>query len=310
MPNRSLAIRSNSSRLRSAPFRLIRNTLAILRADCEQARGPRLRAHLSETAETGKTFRVSFRAMPNVKLTLEYDGTDFVGWQIQAEGRTVQEELEKGLAKLLGHEVRVVGAGRTDSGVHAWGQVASFETHRQLPRDAYLKGLNTLLPKDLAAVEMEEVPPEFCARRSASKKRYVYRISNRPVRSPLRRRTHWELFRPLDVAAMREAAVHFLGRHDFAAFRAANCQAPTTVRELFRLDVEAVRDEIVLTFEATAFLKHMVRNIAGTLVEVGQGKRRADEMPALLASRDRRLAGETAPAHGLVLERVWYNRSR
>ncbi len=249
--------------------------------------------------------------MPTLKLTLEYDGTDFVGWQIQAEGRTVQEVVEKALAKLLGHEVRVTGSGRTDSGAHAPGQEVSLKTDRELPRDAYLKGLNAILPKDVAVVDVEEVPADFCARRSASKKRYVYRISNRKVRSPLRRRTHWELFRPLDVEAMREAAAHFVGEHDFSAFRAANCQAPTTVRRLFRLDVERRDDdEIVLVFEATAFLKHMVRNITGTLVEVGQGKRRPEEIPALLASRDRRLAGETAPAHGLVLERVWYNRSR
>lgn len=244
----------------------------------------------------------------NIKLTLEYDGTDFLGWQVQAAGRTVQAELEKGLARLLGHEVRVVGAGRTDSGVHALGQVANFRTARHLPRDAYLKGLNGILPRDMAVVDVEEVAPDFCARRSASGKRYVYRISNRPVRSPLRRRTHWEIFRPLDVEAMRAAAIHFVGRHDFAAMRASDCTAPTTVRDLFRLDVDAFGDEIVLAFEATAFLKQMVRNIVGTLVEVGMGKRRPEEMPDLLHSRDRRLAGETAPAHGLVLERVWYNR--
>src|SRR5690606_38553390 len=162
----------------------------------------------------------------NVQLTVEYDGTEYLGWQVQAAGRTGQAELEKGLARLLGHEVRVVGAGRTDSGVHALGQVANFRTARHLPPEAYLKGLNGILPRDLAVVGFEEVPDDFCARRSASKKRYVYRISNRPVRSPLRRRTHWELFRPLDVSAMREAAAHFLGKHDFSAFRASNCQSP------------------------------------------------------------------------------------
>lgn len=252
--------------------------------------------------------RATSEALYNIKLTLEYDGTDFAGWQIQAQGRTVQAVLEKALARLLGHEVRVVGSGRTDSGVHALGQVVSFMTPRKLPRDAYLKGLNTLLPRDVAVVAMEEVPSDFCARRSASKKRYVYCVSNRPVRSPLRRRTHWELFKPLDVAAMREAAAHFLGEHDFESFRGSNCAAKTTRRRIFRLEVEERGDEIVFVLEATAFLKHMVRNIVGTLVEVGQGKRSPAEMPALLAARDRRLAGETAPAHGLFLERVWYER--
>ncbi|MFO7155452.1 MAG: tRNA pseudouridine(38-40) synthase TruA [Pseudomonadota bacterium] len=246
--------------------------------------------------------------MPKLKLTLEYDGTDFVGWQVQPNGRTVQEELEKALRVLLGHDVRVVGAGRTDSGVHATGQVASFRAERSLPRSAYLEGLNGILPHDVAVVDVEEVPEAFCARRWASAKRYVYRISNRPVRSPLRRRTHWEIFRPLDVASMREAAAHFLGRHDFSAFRAADCTAPTTVRELFRLDVLQEDEEIRFVFEATAFLKQMVRNIVGTLVEVGLGKRPPDDPIRLLALRDRRLAGETAPAHGLTLERVWYNR--
>lgn len=249
--------------------------------------------------------------MKTLKLTLEYDGTDFFGWQVQAQGRTVQEEVEKALAVLLGHPVRITGAGRTDSGVHALGQVASFHTERSLPMDAYLKGLGTILPQDVGVVAAEEAPPTFCARRSASGKRYEYRISNRRSRSPLRRRTHWEIFRPLDRGAMREAASHLLGERDFAAFRAANCQAPTTVRRLTRLDVEDRGDEIVLTFEATAFLKHMVRNIVGTLAEVGMGRRSPSSILDLLASRDRVLAGETAPPQGLTLVEVFYGeRSR
>ncbi|WP_050727549.1 tRNA pseudouridine(38-40) synthase TruA [Vulgatibacter incomptus] len=246
--------------------------------------------------------------MRTLKLTLEYDGTDFVGWQVQPNGRTVQEVLEGALARLLGGEsVRVTGAGRTDAGVHALGQVATFRTARELPLQAFEKGLNAILPDDVAVVSAEEVAEGFDARRSASGKRYVYRISNRPGRSPLRRRTHWELFRPLDVEAMQAAADRLLGEHDFSAFRAADCPAKTTVRILRRLDVRAgAAGEIVITAEATAFLKHMVRNLVGTLVEVGLGKREAGTMPALLASGDRRLAGRTAPAKGLVMEEVFY----
>lgn len=246
--------------------------------------------------------------MATWKLTLEYDGTDFVGWQVQPNGRTVQEVVEDGLARLLGHRVRVTGAGRTDSGVHAQGQVASFSTERALPQVAFVRGLNSLLPPDVAVVAAEPVEPTFCARRSATGKRYAYRISNRPLRSPLRRRTHWEVFRPLDVDAMRAAAAHLVGEHDYSAFRAAACQAKNPVRRMWRLSVDAAGDELLLTFEATAFLQHMVRNLAGTLVEVGLGRREAASMPALLASRDRALAGATAPPHGLSLVEVWYGR--
>lgn len=244
--------------------------------------------------------------MATWKLTLEYDGTDFVGWQFQPNGRSVQEVVEAALATLLGHPTRITGAGRTDSGVHAAGQVASFATGRDLPSAAFVQGLNSLLPKDVAVVAAEQVDDAFCARRSARGKRYAYAISNRPGRAPLRRRTHWEVFRPLDVEAMRIAAAQLVGEHDFSSFRAAACQAKNPVRTLWRLSVDASGDELLLTFEATAFLQHMVRNLAGTLVEVGLGKREATSMEALLATKDRTLAGETAPPQGLVLAQVWY----
>lgn len=245
-------------------------------------------------------------SMPTLKLTLEYDGTDFSGWQVQPHARTVQEVVEQALARLLGEPIRVVAAGRTDAGVHAAGQVISFSTEKTLPPAAYLQGMSGLLPEDVAVIDMEEAAPGFDARRWASGKRYVYRILNRPIRSPLHRRTHWVVFPPLDRGAMREAAAHLVGEHDFAAFRAANCSAPTTVRRISRLDVEADGDELCITAEATAFLKHMVRNIVGTLVEVGLGKRKAASLPALLHARDRTRAGQTAPPQGLILEKVYY----
>ena len=244
--------------------------------------------------------------MRTIKLTLEYDGTDFVGWQVQPNGRSVQETVERALATLLKERTPVVGAGRTDAGVHAAGQVCSFRTGRTVPLRAFVLGMNALLPPDVAVVEAEEAPPDFHARHSASGKRYEYRISTRPVRSPLRRRTHWEVHRPLDVAAMRRAAAHLIGEHDFAAFRAADCPARTTRRLLRRFDVDQDGPDLLITVEATAFLKHMVRNLVGTLVEVGLGKRDAASIPTLLASGDRTRAGPTAPPQGLTMARVFY----
>jgi len=244
--------------------------------------------------------------MPRVKLVLEYDGTDYVGWQVQPNGTSVQAVVERALEKLLGVPTPVLAAGRTDAGVHALGQVVAFDAAQALPMKAYVRGLSGLLPPDVVVVAAEEVAPDFDPRRHARGKRYRYRVCNRPVRSPLRRRTHWELFAALDVPAMRAGAVHLLGRHDFSAFRASDCAAKTAVRELWRLDVEAQGDELVVVVEGTAFLKHMVRNLVGTLVEVGRGKRPAGWVAQVLASKDRGQAGPTAPAHGLVMEEVFY----
>jgi tRNA pseudouridine38-40 synthase len=249
--------------------------------------------------------------MPRLKLTLEYDGTRYVGWQVQPNGPSVQATLEDGLARLLGEQVSVVCAGRTDSGVHAAGQVACFDTPRVLPMKAYVRGLNGLLPDDLAVVSAMEVPEGFDPRRWSRGKRYRYRLSNRPTRSPLRRMTHWEVFAPLDVDAMRRAAVHLLGRHDFSAFRAADCQAKHAVRELRSLTVEGQSgDAVSFVVEGTAFLKHMVRNLVGTLVEVGKGRRPEAWVAEVLASRNRKRAGPTAPPQGLVLEEVFYGEGQ
>jgi tRNA pseudouridine38-40 synthase len=241
-----------------------------------------------------------------LKLTLEYDGTDFVGWQVQPNGRSVQEELEKGIERLCGEPVRVTGAGRTDAGVHARGQVASLRAPRDLPMKAWTAGLNALLPDDLACVRAETAPEGFDARRWARGKRYTYTILCTAVRSPLERGRAWEIRRPLDVDAMRRAAPALLGPHDFSAFRAADCPARTTVREIRRLDIRQSGERTEIAAEATAFLKHMVRNIVGTLVEVGHGRRAADSLAALLEGRDRTRAGPTAPAHGLCLDEVFY----
>ncbi len=245
--------------------------------------------------------------MPAVKLILSYDGTRYVGWQVQPNGPSVQAEVERALATLHGAPVRVTAAGRTDAGVHALGQVGSFAVERALPVSAYVKGMNALLPEDVAVRHAEVRDAPFDARRDARGKRYRYRIENGPTRAPLTRLQAWQVFRPLDAAAMREAAAPLLGRHDFSAFRAADCEAHHAVRELRRLDViEAGDGRIEVVAEATAFLKHMVRNLVGTLVEVGLGARAPGSTAALLAGRDRTRAGRTAPPHGLVLEEVFY----
>jgi tRNA pseudouridine38-40 synthase len=242
-----------------------------------------------------------------VKLILSYDGTRFVGWQVQPNGRSVQSEVEKALGTLHKAPRRVTAAGRTDAGVHARAQVVSFPEERPLPLPAYVKGMNALLPEDVAVRSASIERDGFDARRSARGKRYRYVIENAPTREPLGRLHAWQLFGPLDVAAMREAARHLVGRHDFAAFQAADCASDHAVREVRRLDVLGEADgRIEIVVEATAFVKHMVRNIVGTLVEVGQGKREARSIPELVRGRDRREAGRTAPPQGLFLEEVFY----
>jgi tRNA pseudouridine38-40 synthase len=243
--------------------------------------------------------------MARVKLVLEYDGTEFVGWQVQPNGRSVQAVVEGALAELLGEPVKVAAAGRTDSGVHALGQVVGFSTSRALPVKAYAVGLNGHLPADVAVVAAEEVPEAFDPRRWSLGKRYRYSINNRRGRSPLRRRTHWEVFAPLDVEAMRAGARALVGRHDFSAFRASDCQARHPVREVRAVTIAGeAGGALEVEVEGTAFLKHMVRNIVGTLVEVGKGKQSVEWVAEVLASRDRTRAGQTAPAHGLCLVEV------
>jgi len=245
--------------------------------------------------------------MPVVKLTLAYDGTAYVGWQVQPNGPSIQAEVERALSTLHQAPRRVTAAGRTDAGVHARAQVCSFPEAAPLPLKAYVQGLNALLPPDVAVVAASLEPEGFDARRSARGKRYRYRIENRPTRFPLTRTQAWQVFRPLDAGAMRQAAALLQGRHDFAAFQAADCESAHAVRDLRRLEVAGEGlQTIEITAEGTAFVKHMVRNLVGTLVEVGLKRRPAAWAGEVLAGRDRTLAGPTAPAHGLCLDEVFY----
>ena len=245
--------------------------------------------------------------MPRIKLVLEYDGTHYVGWQLQPNGPSIQGRLQRALQELIGAPVDVFAAGRTDSGVHARGQVVAFDSPVNLPLRAYWMGLNGLLPDDVAVVTAEEVDPAFDPRRWAKGKRYVYRISNLRGRTPLRRYSHWEIFQPLNLEAMRQGAAHLIGRHDFSSFRAADCEAKHPIREIStaRFDGSA-GDEITFTVEGTAFLRHMVRNLIGTLVNVGRGKHPSPWVKEVLEARRRDHAGITAPPHGLTLMEVFY----
>jgi tRNA pseudouridine38-40 synthase len=240
-------------------------------------------------------------------MIVAFDGSAYHGWQIQPNGPSIQAEVERALGVVLREPIRITGAGRTDSGVHALGQVASFRTERLVPLKAFTAGVSGLLPRDIAVVGAEEAPEGFDARRSARGKIYRYRIVNRSCRAPLERRFAWEIFRPLDEAAMQRAGDSLLGTHDFSAFRASDCEAMTTRREVRRLEVRREGELLSIEIEASAFLKHMVRNIVGTLVEVGLGKRPVGSVAEVLASGDRSRAGVTAPPQGLCLVKVFYD---
>ena len=247
--------------------------------------------------------------MTRLLLALEYDGTDFCGWQVQDGGRSVQGVVEEAIAKITQESVRISGAGRTDAGVHAQGQCAHFDTQTRLAPLELRRALNAVLPDDVAVARALPVPPDFHARYSALAKTYGYRILRSPTGSPLRRRQTWHLHGPLDLAAMRAAAAPLLGEHDFAAFRGAPGGADPgqgTVRTLSRLEIHSRDGEVQVRAEAPGFLRYMVRNLVGTLVEVGQGRRPLEHAARVLASRDRSRAGPTAPAHGLCLLHVSY----
>jgi len=246
--------------------------------------------------------------VPNFRFTLEYDGAGFAGWQAQAGGeRTVQDSFESAIEQVTGRRLRVAASGRTDAGVHALGQVVSAQIDTELPPVALQRALNQILPDDLAVVSAERAADDFHARRSAVGKLYSYRVWNDPTRSPLRAsRTHW-VPRELDVPAMSKAAEAFVGRHDFAALQAAGSEVESSVRTLARVEIEREPSgELVFWVEGDGFLRHMVRNLVGTLLEVGAGRRPIESIAELLASEDRRQAGPTAPARALTLVRVFY----
>lgn len=241
------------------------------------------------------------------KLIIEYDGSGFHGWQRQKHDRTVQETIENALLRMTRQPVTVIGSGRTDAGVHAKGQVASFQTHARLDEHAFLNGLNSLLPDDVRIRACNPMPENFHARFDVSSKRYRYHILNRPIAPAIGRQFVWHIRKPLNVAAMRQAADVLAGTHDFKSFEGTGSPRAHTVRTVTQSTIQ-IGEGGKLTYDirANGFLRFMVRNIVGTLVEVGLGKRPAEEMVAILASKDRGRAGATAPPQGLFLVDVSY----
>jgi len=237
---------------------------------------------------------------------VEYDGSAFCGWQFQDGVRTVQESVERALSIVADEPVRVVTAGRTDSGVHACCQVIHYESSRDRGQSGWVRGVTSNLPGDVALLWVQGVADEFHARFSAIERRYRYLILNRPIRPTyLAGRVTWE-FRPLDVERMQQATSYLVGRHDFNAYRAKACQAKSPWRELRRLEVVRCGDMVEIKAHANAFLHHMVRNIAGVLMTIGAGEREPDWAGEVLASRERECGGVTAPPQGLYLESVCY----
>lgn len=244
--------------------------------------------------------------MRKILLIIEYDGTAYAGWQVQPNGLAVQEVVEKALAEILGHEVRIHSSGRTDAGVHARGMAAHFQAAADLPLKAFREGVNSLLPQDIAVREVREVPADFHARYSARWKWYRYTIYQNDVRSPLAARTAWYLRGCLDLDLMRAAAEALVGEHDFSAFRSSGCVAKTTVREIFSIEISSDYEWVHIDVRGSGFLKNMVRMIVGTLVDVGKGRRPVEDVAILLGGSAAMSCGQTAPAHGLCLQEVWY----
>jgi tRNA pseudouridine38-40 synthase len=242
-----------------------------------------------------------------IRLVLEYDGTDLCGWQRQLNGPTVQQHVEEALELMLGAPAQVTGASRTDSGVHALGQVAAFRTESSIPAFGFRRGLNGHLPPSIAVIEADEVPESFHPRFDARGKHYRYALLMRQERSPIDRDRAWHVPVPVDIGAMREAAAHLIGEHDFAAFRATGCGAKTTQREITEVTISDIApDRLHIDVRGNAFLRNMVRIVAGTLVDVGHSRLAPSQMAEIITARDRTRAGQTAPAHGLTLVQVFY----
>ena len=241
-----------------------------------------------------------------IALGIEYDGTAYNGWQRQRTGDGVQEHVEKALSQVADQPIEVTCAGRTDTGVHATGQVVHFDSVNERTERSWLLGANTNMPDDIAVVWAQPVSDEFHARFSALTRSYRYVILNSLVRSALNRHRAWWVYQPLDAERMHSAAQAIVGKHDFSAFRAAGCQASTATREILSISVVREGDKIFIDVTANAFLQHMVRNITGTLVAIGNGDESIASMAEILDSRDRKCGGIAAPPHGLTLVNVEY----
>lgn len=245
-------------------------------------------------------------AVKRVKIIVAYDGTRYCGWQVQPNGITIEEVLNKKLSELLGEVITVTGASRTDSGVHSLGNVAVFDTKTRMPADKISFALNQRLPEDIVIQGSCEVAPDWHPRYQNSQKTYEYRILNRTFRMPTRRLDTYFYHYPLDVEKMQQAADYLVGEHDFKSFCSIHSQAETTVRTIYGCQVQRQEDVITIRVTGSGFLYNMVRIIAGTLIQVGGGETVPEQMPGILAARNRSAAGPTAPAHGLTMIGIEY----
>lgn len=236
-----------------------------------------------------------------IRLTVAYDGTNYHGWQVQDNGITIESELNRALSELLGEQIQVIGASRTDAGVHAMGNVAVFDTESRMPGEKFSYALNQRLPEDIRIQCSEEVASDWHPRHCLSRKTYEYRIYRAEFPMPVRRLYSYFTYRPLDTEQMRRAAAYLVGEHDFKSFCQTGAQVESTVRTVHSLEIEEQGPELVIRVCGNGFLYNMVRIIAGTLMEVGQGKREPGSMKAVLEAKIRSAAGPTAPAHGLTL---------
>ena len=255
--------------------------------------------------------------MRNIRLTIQYDGTDYSGWQVQQNGTTIQELLENAVNTATSEDIRITGAGRTDAGVHAFDQVAVFKTSSKLENQVMRNALNAHLPLDIRVTNITEVPDDFHPRYNAKNKTYSYLISRTGPYSIFLRRYSWQMVRQLDHASMKKAAGYLLGKNDFSSFQASGCSAKHPVREIIQIDIDELKSigfmgftldapMMKISIKANAFLRHMARNIVGTLVEVGKGRLQPDYMIELLEFKNRDKAGPTAPSCGLFLEKISY----
>ena len=245
--------------------------------------------------------------MRTINLIIEYDGSNYLGWQIQPKGHTIQGVIQDRLKRLTGEPLQLIGSGRTDAGVHALGQVAHFKTESRMDANTFQRALNSLLPEDIVIRRAEEVEADFHARRSAKSKIYEYRILNRSTPPAVDRQYVWHVPQKLNLDEMKKATHNLVGEHDFSAFRSVGSSTRSSVRNILRADWRRGKGGLLrFEIEASGFLKQMVRAIVGTLVEVGRGKISAQEFKKILDSKDRKEAGPTAPAQGLFLKEVRY----
>lgn len=244
--------------------------------------------------------------MTNIKLTIEYDGTNYVGWQRQSNGDSIQGEIEKAINKVTGEKVNLIGSGRTDKGVHAKGQVANFITKSTIPADRFKFVLNNNLPRDIAIVDSIKVAEEFHSRYDALGKKYKYLIYASPITRPLYRNFVYHVTHPLDYEEMDKAINFFKGTHDFTSFMMSNNNTKTTIRTINQFSLDRNGYLIIFSMVGDGFLYNMVRIIVGTLVDIGRGKLKSSSIPYIISSKNRKLAGHTAPPQGLYLEKVYY----